>query len=88
MGVIRAVASRCGRWVLSLGGTLNDDQWSCVFKTSPTLCSFLFPATSQSIINPTSHFIFSKNVFVCYFCPFLSTKLFLHNYNLMTGSEM
>ena len=27
------MASRCGRWVWSLGGTLNDDQWSCVFKT-------------------------------------------------------
>ena len=49
---------------------------------------YLFSATSQSIINTTSHFIFSKNVFVCYFCPCLSTKLFLHNYNVMTGSKM
>ena len=48
----------------------------------------LFSATSRSIIIPTSHFIFSKNVFVCYFCTFLSTKLLLHNYNVMTGGEL
>ena len=28
-----------------------------------------------SVDNSTSHIIFSKNVFVCYFCPFLSMKL-------------
>ena len=26
------VASRCGRWVWSLGGTLNDISGQCVFK--------------------------------------------------------
>ena len=53
----------------------------------PCLYSFFF---SYITINhqPYIAFHFSKNVFVCYFCPFLSTKLFLHNYNVMAGSEM
>ena len=34
-------------------------------------------------------FHFSKNVFVCYFCPFCQRSYFFHNNNVMTltGSE-
>ena len=78
------MASRCGRYAWSLGVALNDviDQWPVC--DIPTLFSFFFSATSRSIINPTLHLMFSKNVFVCYFCPFLSTKLFWQNSNVMT----
>ena len=39
------MASRSGRWVWSLGGTLNDDQWSHVFKTlDPCLVFVIFSA--------------------------------------------
>ena len=31
---------------------------------------------------------FRKMRFLLLFLPFLSTKLFLHNYNVMTGSDM
>ena len=39
---------------------------------------------------PYIHIIsfFPKNVFCCYFCPFLSTKLFLHIYHVVTGGEI
>ena len=48
--------------------TLNDDQWSCVFKALLyTLFSIFISATSQLITNLTSHFIFSKNIFVYYY---------------------
>ena len=42
----------------------------------------------QSATALSDFIFFLKNVFVCYFCYFLSTTLFLHNYNVMTGSEI
>ena len=44
-------------------GIERCDQWP-VCVDIPTLFSYLFSTTSRSIIIPTSHFIFSKNVFV------------------------
>ena len=80
------LSSRCGRSVWSLGRTLNEDQWLYLFKTS---LSFSFFSTYITINHQTYiAFHFYKNVFVCYFCPFLSMRLFLHKYNVMTGSKM
>ena len=53
----------------------------------PTLLSFFFQLHhDQSTLNRIS--FFRKMCFYCYFCPFLSMKLFLHNYNVITGSDM
>ena len=60
------MASRCGHWVCSLGGALNDVISGPCVLTSLFCFHTFFSTTSQSIIIPTSHFIFSKNVFVSY----------------------
>ena len=60
----------------------------CVFKTSLPCCHSFF---SYITINhqPYIAFHFFARMFFCrYYCSFLSTKLFLHNYNVMIGSEM
>ena len=38
----------------------------------PTLFSYLLSAISRSIINPTSHFIFSENFIFCYTLSFVT----------------
>ena len=74
MGVISVfLTSRCGCWVWSLGGALNDMiSGHCVFIGYSNLTTL--PYISRSIIIPTSHFIFFKNVFVCY------NYIYLYNY--------
>ena len=78
--------------VINLPGMLDDMiSGQCVFKLNiPTLFLYLFSAIYITINHQPyiTHLFFFQKCFVYYFCPFLSTKLFLHNYNVMTGSEM
>ena len=58
------MTSRCGRWVWSLGGTLNYDQWSGLLTDIPTLFSYLFQLHhGQSSTLHIPHFIFFLKMF-------------------------
>ena len=66
-------SSRCGRWVLSLGGALDDViSGQCVFKFSnltslPCFQSYLVFRYIMINQHPYIALHFSKNVFLCYF---------------------
>ena len=70
------VASRCGHWVWSLGRILNE------FHTS---LSFFYQLHHQPYIALN----FFKNVFFCVISVLVCQRsYFLHNFNVMTSSEM
>ena len=67
---------------------MNDDQWSLLLIRHPYLV--FIPLFSCITVNhqPYIAFHFFLKCFCCYFCPFLSTKLFLHIYHVVTGGEI
>ena len=86
------VVSRCGGWVWSLGGALNDDQWFvclCLRLINVTFLPVFHTFFSYITVNHQPYLAFPKlNFLFYYFFPFLSTKLFLHKYHVITGGEM
>ena len=62
----------CGHWV---GHGMAISFHVCL--RHPYHVVIHFSATSRSIINPTSHFIFCKNVFCLLFLSFFVNKVFL-----------
>ena len=84
----RGIPEHYWAFIWEFDNSIIGKNFSIIYKPQLTTlpCSHTFFSPASRSINRCiyNNYNFSKNVFACHFCCFLSTKLFLHNYNVMT----